>query len=212
MNNFYTYINQTRVIVIARGIEKDILLSAAGAMLDGGIRLLEVAFDQSGDIAGCCERINALKCAFDGRLCVGAGTVLTAHQAELARAAGAEFIISPNTDFSVIERTKALGMASIPGAATPTEIVNARNAGADIVKIFPANIFGAQYIKMLKAPLSHIPMMAVGNMDAEKIPQFKSAGADYFAVGGAILNSKWLGEGHFDAVRDEAKKIIHCAK
>ena len=119
---------------------------------------------------------------------VGAGTVLNAEQVRLARDSGAGFIISPNTDRSVIEETKRLGLISIPGAMTPSEIVSAYSFGADIVKIFPAGILGINYFKAIRAPLEHIPMAAVAGITPDNIADFSKAGAVAFGISSGIYN------------------------
>ena len=131
---------------------------------------------------------------------VGAGTVMTPEQAEAARAAGACFAISPNTDTEVIRAVKRLGMVSVPGALTPTEIVTAYNAGADIVKVFPAGTMGVEYFKQIKAPLSHIPLAAVGGLSHKNAADFASAGAAAFGISGSLYDKKLIAEGDLEGV------------
>ena len=103
---------------------------------------------------------------------IGAGTVMTAEQVQAAKGAGASFIISPNVSRAVIEKTVALDMVSMPGAMTPTEIADAHDYGADLVKVFPASILGAAYVKAVRAPLEHIPLIAVGGIDSGNVAEF----------------------------------------
>ena len=154
-------IEQNKVIVIVRGQYGEKLLKLARALYDGGIRMLEITFDQS-DPENLTKTPQAIKLISDeipGML-VGAGTVMTTVQVDAAVAAGAEYIISPNTDEEIIRYTKEKGIVSIPGAMTPSEIAAAHKYGADFVKVFPVCDLGVAYIKNIRAPLSHIKLVA----------------------------------------------------
>ena len=118
---------------------------------------------------------------------VGAGTVTNTHLVDLTHAHGGQYIISPDTNVSVIKKTKELGMISMPGAMTPSEVITAHNAGADIVKLFPASDLGPRYLKAVRAPLNHIKIMAVGGINQKNMPDFLAAGACGFGVGGGTL-------------------------
>ena len=134
-------LKRTRLMVLARGVPKDVLLRAVGAIEEAGVTVFESTFDhrRADCVAENVEKIAALVGAFGGRMAIGAGTVLTVEEVRAAHAAGATFIVSPDSDPEVIAETKRLGMASIPGAMTPTEIKRAYALGADIVKLFPAD-------------------------------------------------------------------------
>ena len=148
-------LKKTRLMVLARGVLKDVLLKAVEAIADVGVTVFESTFDhrRADCVAENVEKIAALVGAFGGRMAIGAGTVLTVEEVRAAHAAGATFIVSPDSDPEVIAETKRLGMASIPGAMTPTEIKRAYALGADIVKLFPADDLGYHYIQNLKGPL-----------------------------------------------------------
>ena len=179
-------LKRTRLMVLARGVPKDVLLKAVEAIADVGVTVFESTFDhrRADCVAENAEKIAALVGAFGGRMAIGAGTVLTVEEARAAHAAGATFIVSPDSDPEVIAETKRLGMASIPGAMTPTEIKRAYALGADIVKLFPADDLGYHYIQNLKGPLPHIPLMATGGVNPQTIPEFLSRGI--LAVGTGI--------------------------
>ena len=197
-----------KLIVIIRAVEREKLLPLAKALYDGGIRLLELTFSADGRISD--EEIAAgiamLAKEFDGRIKIGAGTVLNCRQVELAEAAGAKYIISPDTNAQVIARTVELGMVSIPGALTPTEIQAAHVAGADFVKLFPVTSFGAEYVKAVGAPLSHVKLLAVGGIDESNMADYYAAGACGFGVGGCIINKKMIAKGDFEGITALAKK------
>ena len=201
-------IEKNKIIVIVRGVEKEKLIPLAEAMYEGGIRLLECTFDSSARISDetTGEYIKLLAEHFQGRMLIGAGTVTTEKQVEITKAAGGKFIISPNTNADVIKRTVELGLVSIPGALTPTEVEAAHRYGADFVKVFPVNYMGERYIKDLKAPLSHIRMLAVGGITVDNMNGYLDTGASGIGVGSGIVDKKLIDGGCYDKIVLLAKK------
>ena len=201
-------INRYKIIAIVRGVTGEALVKTAEALYEGGIRLLEITFDQSGKIAATetAEMIADLCCRFSGRMSIGAGTVMTVEQVRAAFEAGAEYMISPDTSREVIEETCRLGAVSIPGALTPTEVATAYAYGADFVKLFPAGDLGLSYIKSIRAPLAHIPMLAVGGVNEKNLGEFLSAGLSGVGVGSNIVNKKLIDSGDFAALTALAKQ------
>ena len=201
-------INRYKIIAIVRGITGETLVKTAEALYEGGIRLLEITFDQTGKIPASetAEMIADLCRRFEGRMRIGAGTVMTAEQVRTAAAAGAEYMISPDTSREVIEETKRLGAVSIPGALTPTEVATAYAYGADFVKLFPAGELGLSYIKAIRAPLSHIPMLAVGGVNETNMGEFLGAGLAGFGIGSNIVSKKLIEKGDFAALTALAKQ------
>lgn len=199
-----------KIIAIVRGIPSSQIVGLATALEKGGVNCIEVTFDQSSEekAKDTLAAIRAIKEALGERVCVGAGTVMTPEQVRQAVEAGAEYMISPNVDEEVIRETKRLDKVSIPGAMTPTEAVFAYKCGADIVKMFPAGILGASYIKAVKAPLKHIPLTAVGNVNVENCAQFLAAGAVGVGVGGSLVSAKLVEEGRFDEITATAKAYV----
>ncbi|MBO4563388.1 MAG: bifunctional 4-hydroxy-2-oxoglutarate aldolase/2-dehydro-3-deoxy-phosphogluconate aldolase [Clostridia bacterium] len=179
-------IKKSKLIAIARGIGADDLIPASLALYEGGVRAFEVTFEQDKPIETTVNCISKLIGALPSDTAVGAGTVMDTEQVRAAYKAGASFIISPNTDKAVIEEAKELRLVSIPGAMTPTEISAAYSFGADIVKVFPAGILGAEYFKAVRAPLSHIPMAAVAAVTTENIRAFADAGAAAFGISSSL--------------------------
>lgn len=207
-------IEKEKIIVIVRGIQKEKLLPLVDAIYEGGLRLLEVTFDASGavsdeDVAAC---IKMLAEAYRGRMFIGAGTVLTEMQVELVKNAGGCFIISPNSDKRVIRKTRELNMVSMPGALTPTEIQMAHSYGADFVKLFPTSSLGPDYIKAVKAPLSHIKLTAVGGINEKNMSDYQNAGVSGFGVGSNIINQKMIAENDFNGICELAKKYANALK
>lgn len=191
---------EEKLIAIIRGIPAERMEQTARALLGGGIRCLEVTLDHTSS-KGRENTLQSLACLTGiPEILPGAGTVLTVEEAELACRAGAKYIISPDTVPEVIARTKVLGMVSIPGAMTPTEVTLAHRSGADIVKLFPAGTLGADYCKALRGPLPHIPCAAVGGVDAENLGQFYRAGVRCFGIGGSLVSPADIRAGRFEVI------------
>jgi 2-dehydro-3-deoxyphosphogluconate aldolase/(4S)-4-hydroxy-2-oxoglutarate aldolase len=207
-------IKKEKLIVIVRGIERKKLIPLAEAMYNGGIRLLEVTYSANGKVSDekTAENIRALVTHFGNKMCIGAGTVLTEKQVELTQNAGGCFIISPNTKERVIQRTVELGMVSIPGAFSPSEIEDAHEFGADFVKLFPVTNLGAEYVKAVKAPLSHIDLLAVGGIDLDNIPLYKKAGACGFGVGSNITDKSMIANEDWQGIAELAKQYSLAVK
>lgn len=207
-------IEKEKIIVIVRGIEKEKLIPLVEAMYQGGIRLLEVTFDASGKVSDkeTAENIRMLVQAFDGRMYIGAGTVLKPEQVQLVKEAGGSFIISPNIDKEVIAKTRELSLVSMPGALTPSEICVADGYGADFVKLFPASNFGPDYVKAVKAPLSHIKLTVVGGINENNMSEYIKVGVSGFGVGANIVNKKMLDDGNFNGITTLAKKYMEALK
>jgi len=195
------------IIAIARNVPLDKIISVGQALYDGGIRLIEVTFNQSSS-SGMQDTKQAIKVLcdkFGDKLCIGAGTVMSVEQAQIAYDAGAKYLISPNVDVNVIKKTNDLGIVSIPGALTPSEIAIAYNAGAHFVKLFPAGTLGIDYIKAVMAPINYIPMLAVGGVDEKNIKDFLNIGLKGVGVGSNIVNNKLINEGKFEELTKLAK-------
>ena len=195
-------VEKSKIIVIMRGMTTEQLINTVEAMYKGGIRLVEVTFDQSKKIPDeqTAENIRILTETFEGRVLVGAGTVMSVEQVELAHKAGAKYIISPDAYEPVIKRTVELGMVSMPGIFTPTEAANAHRAGADFVKLFPNSEMKGSYLKCLVVPLSHIKFLAVGGVNADTIKTYLDAGAAGVGVATSIVNKQLIAEGKYDEI------------
>ena len=201
-------IKEGKIIAIVRGVSSDKMVALAQALYSGGIHFVEVTFDQSSEEASrdTLKAIAAIKKELAGKVYPGAGTVMTVEQVKLAAAAGAEYMISPNVNEAVIRMTKELGKISIPGAFTPTEVAFAYSCGADIVKLFPAGILGADYIRAIRAPLKHIPMTAVGGVNPENCVDFIRAGCIGVSCGGNLVSPTLVNEGRFEEITAIAKE------
>lgn len=202
------------VTAILRGIPREKLAPVAGALYDGGIRLLEITFNQKSPsrLEDTAEAIRYVKETYHGALLVGAGTVISPEEALAAKQAGAEFILAPNVDAQVIRTAVELGLCAIPGAMTPTEIAAAYAAGAQIVKLFPAGNLGLDYCKAVMAPLNHIPMIAVGGVDQHNLPAFLKAGFLGVGVGSCLTNRKMIEDGDYAALEALAGEFVAAAR
>ena len=203
-----------KIIVILRGVEREMLIPLTEALYRGGIRLLELTYSANGSVADeeTADRIAMLSRRWAGRMAIGAGTVLTEQQVELTANANGGFIISPDTNEAVIRRTAELGLVSIPGALTPSEITAAHRAGADFVKLFPVTDLGATYVKNVRAPLSHIRMLAVGGINTQNMPEYLGAGACGFGIGSNIIDKKLLQMRDFAGIEALARSYVEAAK
>jgi 2-dehydro-3-deoxyphosphogluconate aldolase/(4S)-4-hydroxy-2-oxoglutarate aldolase len=208
MKNTLKMILDSKIVAISRGVSSDKIIDTVQALKDGGIVCVEVTFNAKSeeDSKDTLKAISMIKNHFGDAIAVGVGTVLTPENVRSAAEAGAEYMISPNTSEAVIKETKRLGLVSIPGATTPTEIINAYDMGADIVKLFPAAVFGLEYIKAIVGPISHIPMTAVGGINAENASAFIKAGCVGVSVGGNLVNKKLIDAGDFEAIKKLASE------
>ena len=202
------------IVAIIRGFEPDVCLRLAEAYYKGGINMVEVTFNQKyprtwKDTAAA---IKAIKDTFNDSVMVGAGTVLTEEQLKICEDAGGEFMVTPNVNTSLIRKCVADGLMAMPGALTPTEAVEAYNAGAKYVKIFPAGILGPGYVKAIMAPLSHIPFLAVGGISPDNIADFIKAGCAGAGVGGNLTNKEWIKAGEWDKIVAVARSLVENSK
>jgi 2-dehydro-3-deoxyphosphogluconate aldolase/(4S)-4-hydroxy-2-oxoglutarate aldolase len=199
-----------KIIAIVRGVDSESIVPTAQALYEGGIRLVEVTFNQKdpSSFHKTADAVRAIREAMGDKMLVGTGTVTTPELVEMSAEAGALYIISPDTDAAVIRRTRELGLVSLPGAYTATEAKQAHNAGADFVKLFPCIDGAPAYLKALAAPLSHIRFLAVGGVNADNAATFMKAGAVGVGVGSCLVNKKWAEAGRFDLITEEAKKFV----
>lgn len=210
INNVY----ENKIIAIVRGMEPQYCVKLAEALWQGGINMVEVTFDQrsTDHFAATTEAIRAIGRELRDKVYVGAGTVMTKEQVDLAKDAGALYIITPATNPEVIRYARELGLVVMPGALTPSEVAVAYEAGADFVKIFPVGNLGAAYIKAVKAPLSNVPLLAVGGVNEKNIAEFIKMGAVGAGVGGNLVNAQWVKNGEYEKITALAREFVTNAK
>jgi 2-dehydro-3-deoxyphosphogluconate aldolase / (4S)-4-hydroxy-2-oxoglutarate aldolase len=201
-------LSEEKIVAIIRGIPEDKGDATAQALADGGIVFLEVTLNTDGALG----MISRFRQQYEGRMRIGAGTVLDLAQAKEAAAAGAEYIISPNLDEEVIDYGLKHGVEVWPGTMTPTEIVRAYKAGASAVKVFPLGSLGINYLKEIRAPLNHIPMVATGGVNLQNIRSVLEAGAVAVGLGGNLVDKKLVAEGKFDELQKLAQAFTKEVK
>lgn len=199
-----------KIVAIARRVPVDRILPTAEALHEGGIRLMEITFDQADPecLRVTPRMIEALAARFPDML-IGAGTVMTREQARAAADAGARFALAPNIDPDVIDEALKQAMVAIPGALTPTEVAYAHKSGAAMVKLFPAGDLGTGYLKSLRGPLPHIPLMAVGGVDLTNLSDFFKAGAKAAGIGSNIVNNKLIADGRYSELTKLAQAYVN---
>lgn len=198
-------IREVRLIPIVRAPSSEDAAAAAGAILRGGIGIAEITMTVPRAL-----RVLEQITEQSGRdVLLGAGTILDAETCRAAILAGAEFIVTPSLDVRVVEMARRYGKPCFPGALTPTEVVAAWQAGADMVKIFPCGpVGGPQYIKALKGPLPHIEMVPTGGVSLETAAAFIKAGAAAVAVGSELVDLKAIRDGKPEVIVERAKHFL----
>lgn len=207
-------IKKEKIVAIVRGVALPDQKKLAKALYEGGIRVMEITFDQKDPSLWkeTAEAISAIRAEWEGKMTVGAGTVVLPEQLDLAYRAGAQLIISPDANEAIIRRTAELGLASLPGAMTPTEILAAYRWGADFVKVFPAGALGLAYFKAIRAPISQVPLLAVGGVDENNLADFLAAGAAGAGIGGNLVKKDWIRAGDFGRITAAARQIVAAAQ
>jgi 2-dehydro-3-deoxyphosphogluconate aldolase / (4S)-4-hydroxy-2-oxoglutarate aldolase len=205
-------IKEVGIIPVVRATTADEAMRAIDAIREGGIAVLEITMT----VPGAVDVIEQVTARFGNDALVGAGTVLDAETAKACIAAGAQFIVSPALNMETIAYCRAQDVAVMPGALTPTEVVQAWNAGADLVKVFPAGaVGGASYLKALKAPLPQIELVPTGGVSLKTAADFIRAGAAALGVGADLVDIKAIREGQAGMITDRAKQfvqIVHEAR
>jgi 2-dehydro-3-deoxyphosphogluconate aldolase/(4S)-4-hydroxy-2-oxoglutarate aldolase len=202
-------IETTGIVPIVRAPSAELAASAARAILAAGIDVLEITMT----VPNATTLMRQLRKELGDSVLLGAGTVLDAPTAKECIDAGAEFIVAPGTDFETIRAAHALDKPCMPGALTPTEVITAWRAGADMVKIFPCSALGgASYLKALKAPLPQVKMLPTGGVDVTTAADFIKAGAVALGVGAAVVDLKVMAERGPAAVTEKCKQLVEVVK
>jgi 2-dehydro-3-deoxyphosphogluconate aldolase/(4S)-4-hydroxy-2-oxoglutarate aldolase len=198
-------IERIGLMPVLRAKSKEQGLAIVKAMLAGGVNTVEVTMT----VPGAIDLLKALKAEYGNDVLLGSGTVTTAAQAQATIDAGAEFVISPCLNLEVIATTKGSGKLSCPGALTPTEVITAWKAGADIVKVFPCSAMGgASYLKALRAPFPFLQLIPTGGVSLETAESFLKAGARALGVGSDLVNLKAIEDGKPEIITEKAKAYL----
>ena len=202
-------IKDTGVIPVVRATSADEAMRAIDAIREGGISVLEITMTVPGAV-GVIEEVSA---RYGKDALVGAGTVLDPETATACISAGAQFVVSPALNLATIARCKDHDIAVMPGALTPTEVVQAWNAGADFVKVFPAGaVGGPSYLKALKAPLPQIELVPTGGVSLKTAADFIKAGAAALGVGADLVDIKAIREGQASLITERAKQFLNIVR
>lgn len=209
MNQFVKEYKESKVIVVCRGIAEEEIVNVAQAMYDGGIRFMEVPFNQAdpSSFASTARKIRAVREAMDGKMHVGAGTVITMEQFEIAKEAGAEIIVSPTMEEDIIIATKEAGLISMPGCATPSEMTKAYKLGADLIKLFPASVAGLKMVKEIRVPLNHLPLVCFGGVSTDNIKEVLATGVIGVGMASSILDNEALANKDYAKITALAKAV-----
>ena len=197
------------IIPVVRAQSADEAMMAIDAIREGGVSLLEITMTVPGAV-GVIENVSK---RYGADVLVGAGTVLDGETARACILAGAQFVVSPSLNLETIEVCRRHGVAVMPGALTPTEVVQAWSAGADFVKVFPAGaVGGASYIKALKAPLPQIELIPTGGVSLKTAADFIKAGASALGVGADLVDLKAIREGRQQIITERAREFVRIVK
>ena len=202
---------ESGVVAVLRGAEPETVVDTAEALVAGGVTALEV----TADTAGATDMIATLSEALGDDALVGAGTVLDSETARAAIAAGAEFVVSPSFDEGVVETCNRYGVLCAPGVMTPTEAVEAYEAGADLVKVFPAKTVGPDHVAALKGPLGHLEIMPTGGVSPDNAGDYIEAGAACVGAGSALVDRDLVEAGDFEAITERAadfRAVVEAAR
>ena len=194
----------SRIVAVMRTPSGDALLDVAEALLAGGVDVMEVTFT----VPGAVRVLEQVADRLADRVLLGAGTVLDPETARAALLAGAQFVVSPSLNVDVIRLCHRYDKLVMPGALTPTEVVTAWEAGADIVKIFPADLGGPAYLKALHGPLPQVRLMPTGGVDLDTAESFLRAGACALGVGGSLVSAKAVKARDLGQIESLARKFV----
>jgi len=192
------------IVAVIRAPQSDQLVDVAQALADGGVTTVEITMS----VPNALDVIQEVRQVLGERVLLGAGTVLDAETARAVLLAGAEFIVAPTLNLDVIRLCRRYDKLVIPGAFTPTEILTAWEAGADIVKVFPADVVGPAFFKALRGPLPQIRLMPTGGVDLDTAADFLKAGACCLGIGGQLVEPKAVAERNFDRIRNLARQYV----
>ncbi len=192
------------VVAVLRAPDGEVLIDVAEALLAGGVVAIEVTFT----VPGAHRVIERVADRLGDKILLGAGTVLDPETARVALLAGAEFVVSPTVNLDVIRLCQRYDKAVMPGALTPTEVLTAWEAGADIVKVFPSDLTGAKYLKALHGPLPQVRLMPTGGVNLDTAADFLRAGACALGIGGSLVESKAVAAGDMARIESLAKQYV----
>jgi 2-dehydro-3-deoxyphosphogluconate aldolase/(4S)-4-hydroxy-2-oxoglutarate aldolase len=211
-NTTLNIIHASGLVAIVRLADLSAAIPMSRALLAGGITALEFTLTNPAALEAVAEVKAALPQFAEGRAVIGAGTVLDVAAAKASIEAGAQFIVSPHTNLDTIAMCRELGVPTMPGALTPTEIVAAWNAGASVVKVFPARAFGPAYLKDILAPLPHLKLMPTGGVDLDNMGQYLKNGAFAVGLGSNLVDERLIAAADWAALTAKASAYVQAVQ
>src|SRR5215469_673 len=196
------------IVAVVRSPDSQQLVEVTRALGDGGVTVVEITMP----VPNALEVLRRVRQALGERILLGAGTILDPETARAALLAGAEYLVAPSVTLDVIRLCQRYDKLVMPGAFTPTEILSAWEAGADVVKVFPADVVGPAFFKALRGPLPQVRLMPTGGVDLTTAADFLRAGACCLGVGGQLVEPRAVAEGNFDRIRDLARQYVAIVK
>jgi 2-dehydro-3-deoxyphosphogluconate aldolase/(4S)-4-hydroxy-2-oxoglutarate aldolase len=190
------------IVAVVRSQDSQQLVEVVRALADGGVTVAEITMT----VPGALDVLRQVRQALGDRVLLGAGTILDPETARAALLAGAEYIVAPAVNLDVIRLCQRYNKLVMPGAFTPTEILAAWEAGADIVKVFPAEVVGPAFFKALRGPLPQVRLMPTGGVDLTTAAAFLRAGACCLGIGGQLVEPTAVAAGNFNRLRDLARQ------
>jgi 2-dehydro-3-deoxyphosphogluconate aldolase/(4S)-4-hydroxy-2-oxoglutarate aldolase len=202
-HDVFEQLRDSGVVAVLRGVEADTLIEITDALVDGGVTGIELTADTPG-IAGMVEELSA---TFDDEIAVGVGTVLDSETARTVMLSGADFVVSPSLHEDVITVCNRYGTLVAPGIMTPTEAIRGYEAGADLLKVFPASSLGPGHLGAIKGPLGQVPLMPTGGVDTENAGDYIAAGAECVGAGGALVDDAAVEAGEYATITENARSF-----
>src|SRR6516165_5513681 len=190
------------IVAVVRSPDSQQLVEVCRALADGGVGVIEITMT----VPGALDVLRQVRHTLGDRVLLGAGTVLDAETARAVLLAGAEYVVAPTVNLDVIRLCRRYDKLVMPGAFTPTEVLTAWEAGADIVKVFPADVVGPAYFKALRGPLPQVRLMPTGGVDLATAADFLKAGACCLGIGGQLVEPRAVADRNFDRIRELARQ------
>ncbi len=194
------------VVAVVRMSDPDRLASVIEAAVEGGVKAIEITLT----VPRALHHIAATRARFGDDILLGVGSVRDSADARAAVEAGARFVVSPIFDPEIIETAHELGVPAIPGCFTPTEIASAVRAGADVVKVFPADILGMNFFKSVRAPMPDLKLMPTGGVSLSNAGEWLAAGACAVGIGSALIQKDAVASGNYQQIRENARIVRAC--
>lgn len=192
------------IVAVVRKVRSDRVMQVVESLVAGGVSGIEITVDSDDAL----KHIKEAKNQFGHQAVIGAGTVLDGHAAQSAVHAGADFIFAPTLNKETIQVANRYGKIVIPGVFTPTEMLKAYEWGADVVKVFPANVLGSSFIKGVRGPLGHIPVMPTGGINLDNAAEFIKAGSVALGIGGSLIREEYIEKQDWESLESLAASYV----